>query len=122
MLFRSGGDNRTDFGMGFGIGFQHYFRTWRRIAPYIGAKLHLSYVDPSGDKNYLVQVGIGPAIGIEYFIADRVSLSMEYNFFFAVQFEGDNARAGTTGAVGGTGVGLFSTLWMGGQMALTFYF
>jgi len=122
-----GGDNnRTDFGLGFGIGFQHYFRTWRRIAPYVGAKLHLSYFDPSGDKNYLVQVGIGPSLGIEYFIADRVSLSMEYNFFFSVQFEGDNAaaggRAGAPGAVGGTAVGLGTSLWMGGQMALTFYF
>lgn len=116
-----GGDASTDLGLSFTVGFQRYFRTWRRIAPYFGAKLSMSYVDPSGEKNYFVRIGIGPALGIEYFIADRVSLSMEYNVFLSFQIEGDNASR-AAGALGGTVVAFNTSLWMGGQMALTFYF
>ena len=116
-----GGDSSTDLGLSFTVGFQRYFRTWRRIAPYFGAKLSVAYVDPSGPSNYLVRIGVGPALGIEYFIADRVSLSMEYNVFLSFQVEGDSPR-GAPGTLGGTVVALNTSLWMGGQMALTFYF
>ena len=43
----AGTDNsQTDLGLSFTVGFQRYFRTWRRIAPYFGAKLSVAYVDP----------------------------------------------------------------------------
>ena len=96
---------------------QRYFRIWRRIAPYFGVKLHLHYVDPSGDKNYLVQFALGPTLGVEYFIGDRVSLTMEYAVLFGGNF-GDSA----TPLHPGTTISLQSIVSMGGSMALTFYF
>jgi hypothetical protein len=108
-----GGDAQTDLGLSFTVGVQRYFRTWRRIAPFWGVKLHLHYADPTGPSNYVVQLAVGPSLGIEYFIADRVSLSMEYLLFLGFQF---------AGGAGGTQVGFGTQLWMGGQMTLTFYF
>jgi hypothetical protein len=103
--------SETDFGISFSLGFQHYFRTWRRIAPYFGAKIHIHYIDPTGDKNWLVQFSLGPTLGIEYFIGDRVSLTMEY-----AMLVGANFRDGQTTA------GLQSIISMGGSMGLAFYF
>lgn len=110
-LSPSGGDSQNDLGLSFSVGFIRYFRIWRRIAPYFGAKLHIHYVDPTGGQNYLVQFALGPQLGIEYFIADRVSLNMEYSLLFGLNSE-DNQ----------TSIGLQTIVSMGGQMGLNFYF
>jgi hypothetical protein len=106
-----GGNSQNDLGVSFSVGFQRYFRVWRRIAPYFGAKFHMHYVDPSGDRNYLVQIALGPTLGIEYFIGDRVSLQMEYVLLLGVNI---------TDPV--TQIGLQTSLSYGGQMGLNFYF
>jgi hypothetical protein len=107
----SSGGSETDVGLSASVGFQRYFRIWRRIAPFFGAKLHIHYVDPTGDQNYLVQFAVGPVLGIEYFIGDRVSLAMQYELMIGVNVQ-DSA----------TTVGLQSIVAMGGSMALSFYF
>jgi hypothetical protein len=108
---QEGADAQNDIGVSLSIGLQRYFRIWRRIAPYFGAKLHIHYVDPTGDANYLVQFAIGPTLGIEYFIGDRVSLTMEYALLIGLNAEDRR-----------TTIGLQSIVSMGGQMGLTFYF
>jgi hypothetical protein len=105
------GGSETDLGLSASVGFQRYFRIWRRIAPYFGAKFHLHYLDRTGDANYLVQIALGPLLGIEYFIGDRVSLAMQYELMIGVNVQ-DRA----------TTVGLQSLIAMGGSMALSFYF
>lgn len=108
---QEGQDAQFDTGLSFSVGFQRYFRTWRRIAPYFGVKMHFHYVDPTGASNYLVQLAFGPTLGVEYFIADRVSLGLEYALLIGMNFEDRK-----------TTVGLQTVMSMGGQMALTFYF
>ncbi len=87
------------------------FRVWRRIAPYFGGFLHTHYIDAAGPDNWLVNVSVGPILGIEYYLGDRVSLYGQ-------------------GVVGiGPNIGKSSIQWVaraalaaGGQLGLTFYF
>lgn len=87
------------------------FRVWRRIAPYFGGFLHTHYVDAAGPNNWLVNVSVGPILGIEYYLGDRVSLYGQ-------------------GIVGvGPSFSKYSVQWVartaiaaGGQLGLTFYF
>lgn len=101
----------NDFGLSFTMGFQRYFRVWRRIAPFFGAKLHLDYTEPTGSANYTVRIALGPSLGMEYFIADRVSLQLEYNLLLVFAIT-DPATA----------VGLQTIVAQGGLMGLNFYF
>jgi hypothetical protein len=87
------------------------FRVWRRIAPYYGAFIHTHYIDARGPDNWLVNLTIGPILGIEYFIADRVSLYGQGIFGFGPEF--------TKGKVDFTAR---ATMAAGGQLGLTFYF
>lgn len=87
------------------------FRVWRRIAPYFGAFLHSHYIHPPGAGNYLVNVSVGPILGIEYFIADRVSLYGQG----IMQIGPDFTRAGVS-------VVVRTAFAAGGQLGLTFYF
>lgn len=106
----------TDFGLSFTVGIQHYFSKWRRIAPFVGAKLHLHYLDPTGPTNYLIQTAVGPTLGIEYFVADMVSLTMESTLFIGINYLAVPTESKTVQ------VGIQSLISFGGLMGLTFYF
>lgn len=103
--------SNTDIGLSFTGGVLKSFRVWRRIAPYFGGTFHFSYLDPNGDNNWVIGLSIGPVLGIEYYIADRVSLLAQATFQFGV---------GITDPQAAIGVG--STISGGGQLGLVFYF
>ena len=84
---------------------------WRRIAPYFGGLFHFSYLDPSGDNNWIIGLSIGPVLGIEYYIADRVSLLAQGTFQFGFSLTDPQAAIGLGSAISG-----------GGQLGLVFYF
>ncbi|HRI54032.1 MAG TPA: hypothetical protein PLW65_28025 [Pseudomonadota bacterium] len=101
----------TDVGLSFTGGVLKSFRVWRRIAPYFGGLFHFSYLDPSGDNNWIIGLSIGPVLGIEYYIADRVSLLAQGTFQFGVSLTDPQAAIGLGSAISG-----------GGQLGLVFYF
>ncbi len=110
------GDSRTDFGLSASVGILKQFRVWRRIAPYFGGMFHLHYLDPSTPPNapntdYQVQIALGPVLGVEYFIADRVSLYMQGQLLLGLSF---------TDAVIETQ--FLTNLLAGGQLGLAVYF
>lgn len=104
------GDNATDVGLDIGGGWEYHFRIWRRISPFVGVTFGIGFTNPTGDDNTTIGLGFGPIAGVEYFVADRVSLTAQY--ILSVQFEvvPDSFTAVQ-----------FSTL-AGGAMNLTFYF
>ncbi len=110
-----GNDSQTDFGLDIGVGVEYHFRIWHRISPFIGGSLGFGISDPTGDSNMVIGIGIGPNLGVEYYVADRVSLAAQYLLVF--QFE-NGQPPGSTGKL--TTVQL-STL-SGGAMNLNFYF
>lgn len=65
---------RTSAGVSGSIAVVRGFRVWRRIAPYAGGFVHSHYIDAAGPGNWIVNVNVGPILGVEYFIADRVGL------------------------------------------------
>lgn len=87
------------------------FRVWRRIAPYAGAFLHTHFIDSRGPGNWLFNVTVGPILGIEYYLADRVSLYGQG--IFGV---GPSIGKGTVDFVAR------AAMAAGGQLGLTFYF
>lgn len=87
------------------------FRVWRRIAPYFGAFLHTHYVDARGPDNWLFNVSVGPILGIEYYLADRVSLYGQG--IFAI---GPDITKGRVDFLAR------AAMAAGGQLGLTFYF
>lgn len=105
------GDTQNDVGLSVSYGFLHWFRTWRRIAPYAAGRMRVSYAEPTGTGNWNVQVGLGPALGIEYFVGHRVSLSMQ-----------GEAQLGFSVFPGLVQTQLATRLEAGGQMGLNFYF
>ncbi|NOZ85493.1 MAG: porin family protein [Deltaproteobacteria bacterium] len=89
------GDAGTNnFGMALSGGLEYHFRVWHRISPYIGAKAQLDYLDPTGDDNWEFGINLGPSLGVEYYIADRLSLSAEYNFLMDLRFSDAKAVGG----------------------------
>jgi hypothetical protein len=100
--------------MALGGGFEYHFRIWRRISPFLGASLGLYFEDPSGENNLRFGVDLGPNLGVEYYIADRLSLSAQY--LLAIQIL--NAQSGQD--ISNTSF-IFRTL-AGGAMNLTYYF
>jgi hypothetical protein len=105
------GDSQNDVGLAASVGAQRYFRVWRRIAPYVGGRFRLDYTEPNGRANWQVGFGFGPVLGIEYFVGDRVSLSLQGEALVGI-----NARSGLLQ------VDVATRLDAGGQMGLTFYF
>ncbi|MBL9103521.1 MAG: hypothetical protein JNL82_21420 [Myxococcales bacterium] len=101
----------TAAGISASVAILKGFRVWRRIAPYFGAFLHTHYVHPPGPGNYLVNISVGPILGIEYFIADRVSLYGQG----VVPIGPDITRSGVS-------VTARTAVAAGGQLGLTFYF
>lgn len=100
-----------DVGLAASVGLLRSFKVWRRIAPYVGGKVHVHYLDPTGDKNWLVNFSLGPVLGIEYYVADRVSLLLQSQIGVGI-----NVLSGTAQIEAGT------SLAAGGQMGLVFYF
>ena len=105
------GSSQNDAGLSASFGLLKPFRVWRRISPYAGGMFHFHYLDPTGANNWLVNVSIGPVIGTEFYVGDRVSL------LFQGQFDvGINAFDGLTQVHAST------SLAAGGQTGLVFYF
>jgi len=105
------GGSQNDAGLAATVGVLVPFRVWRRISPYAGGQFHLHYLDPTGDNNWLVNVALGPVLGIEFYIAHRVSLL----------FQGQ-ALVGINIFDGLTQVAAATSIMAGGQTGLIFYF
>jgi hypothetical protein len=111
----------TDVGLDLGAGFEYHFRIRKRISPFVGATVGFTYTNPSGKSNDVYGVGFGPTFGVEYYLADRVSLTAQYLVTFQVAYE--KASASVAGATVTSSVTsyAFQTL-AGGAMNLTYYF
>ena len=116
------GDPSNNFSMDLGAGLEYHFRIWRRLSPFFGAMLKLGFYDPTGEDNLAVRFHVGPTIGIEYYIADRVSLSAAYMLMISVVA----SAVGTDNTVLDfdmkTDSGFDVAASSGGEMTLTFYF
>jgi hypothetical protein len=108
----SQGDSATNWGIGLGAGVEYHFRIWRRISPFFGGLFGLDMEDPTGESNLYFGVGLGPTLGVEYYIGDRLALTAMYMFMIQIMFQ-DGATSNTT-------FGL-STL-AGGALNITYYF
>jgi len=106
-----GSSAQNDLGIAGSVGAQRYFRVWRRIAPYAGGRFHLHYLDPTGTDNWLVNIAVGPTLGIEYFVGDRVALTLEGDALVGI-----NVFDALLQVDWGT------SLAAGGQTGLVFYF
>jgi hypothetical protein len=87
------------------------FRVWRRIAPYFGGFFHAHYIDAPGPDNWLVNLSVGPILGIEYYVADRVSLYGQGIISIGPDITRQSVQM----------VARFA-MAAGGQLGLTFYF
>ena len=105
------GAKQNDAGLAASVGVLVPFRVWRRIVPYAGPQLHLHYLDPTGDNNWLVNFSIGPVLGTEVYVHDRISL-----LFQGVLTLGINVFDGLTQVSAAT------ALSAGGNTGLVFYF
>lgn len=106
-----GAGKQNDAGLAATVGVLVPFRVWRRISPYAGGQFHLHYLDPTGNNNWLVNVSLGPVLGIEVYVHDRISLL----------FQG-MATLGINVFDGLTQVSAATALMAGGNSGLVFYF
>ena len=105
-----GGDSSGDIGFLLGGGLEYHFRIWRRISPYVGFGFGLGYSNPAGDDNGRFGVGMGPILGVEYYVFDHVSLQASYMMNLQIERSfGDETNT------------LLATQ-AGGALNLTFYF
>ncbi len=120
----SGAGTTADFGISMSGGVLKGFRVWRRIAPYFGGAVHLQYTNDSAANNYLFNLSLGPLLGIEFFIADRVSLFMQGLFAVGLDFSNGSPLVSPLppGTVQTTTFTMQTVISGGGQMGLTFYF
>ncbi|MEX1363865.1 MAG: hypothetical protein AB1Z98_12105, partial [Nannocystaceae bacterium] len=79
--------------------------------PEFVAKDPYPHAEPEGRANWNVSVGLGPVLGIEYFVGHRVSLSLQGDA--QLRFGIFRGLVQTELATG---------IDAGGQMGLTFYF
>lgn len=110
------GDSSTDFGISGTVGVMKTFRVWRRIVPQFGGSFHFHYLDPATpamapNNDWQVNISLGPVIGVEYYIADRLSLLAQGTFQFGIGITDPVAQIGLATAITG-----------GGQLGLNFYF
>lgn len=101
----------TTAGISGSLAFLKGFRVWRRIAPYWGAFIHAHYLYGPGAGNWLVNIAVGPILGIEYFLADRVSLYGQGIFGIGPDITKKTISVSASTAIAA-----------GGQLGLTFYF
>jgi hypothetical protein len=107
-------NDATNWGMALGGGIEYHFRIWRRISPFIGGLLGLSFEDPTGENNLKFGIDLGPNVGVEYYVGDRLSLTAQYLLAIQLGHENKGPEASQTSFV-------FRTL-AGGAMILTYYF
>jgi hypothetical protein len=119
-----GAGTTTDFGISASVAVLKGFRVWRWIAPYFGGAFHLQYTQPGGTSQYDVNLSLGPLLGIEFFIADRVSLFMQGVLLIGLDFANANATVppAAPNYVQTTTFSMQTVISGGGQMGLTFYF
>jgi hypothetical protein len=104
-----------DVGLEAGGGLEYHFRIWRRISPFLGFTGGLAYLNPSGSDDWTIGFGFGPGLGVEYYIADRVSLTAQYMAVLQIASQKLGAAGGSLTQV------VFQTL-AGGALNLTCYF
>ncbi len=109
----SEGDSSSNWAMDLGAGMEYHFRMWRRFSPFMGGSLRFSFSDKTGEDNMYFAMALGPKLGIEYYIADRLSLSAAYMFMLQIAHQ-DHASVSTT-------TFQMSTL-SGGSLTITGYF
>jgi hypothetical protein len=117
----SSGSSRTDWGLDIGSGFEYHFRIWRRLSPFIGLDLGLGFSDPTGDSNLSVGVGLGPSMGVELYIMDRVSLAALYKLVFQITYQETSTSTGM-GTSSGSSTGVSFQTEAGGALLLNYYF
>ncbi len=105
------GDSQNDVGLATSYGIQRWFKVRKRIAPFVGGRLRLNYAEPDGRANWQVGVGFGPMMGIEYFVGNRLSLTMQ-----------GEAQLGFNVFRGLLQVQAATMITAGGQTGLAFYF
>jgi len=105
-------DSSGTWGIDLGAGLEYHFRIWRRISPFIGGAFGINVADPSGSTNAHVGIGLGPVMGIEYYIGDRLSLTAQYMFVIGIEYQ-DAPDAVTSFS--------FQTR-AGGALNITYYF
>jgi opacity protein-like surface antigen len=81
------GGTSTNFGVDLGVGLEYHFRIWRRISPFFGGGLGFDVEKPSGENNARFGFGLGPVLGVEYYIADRLSLMAQYMFIIQIAYQ-----------------------------------
>ena len=108
----------NSFGVAISAAVEYHFKVWKRISPYFGARVQLDYLEPAGDDNWEFGLALGPAIGVEYYIADRVSLSAEYNLMIDNRFSDGAAKGGDVNTDFNFATGVTNA----GGVYLTFYF
>lgn len=106
-------DATTDWGIDLGVGFEYHFRIWRRISPFVGAGVGFDLQDQTGADNIRFGMGIGPSLGVEYYLGDRLSLSAVYLFTIQLVYQDSPLASTTTFGI--------ATL-AGGAVTLTYYF
>ena len=111
----SGSEASSDWGIEMGVALEYHFRIWRRISPFVGGSFGLDFQDPSNDDNSRFGMGLGPIAGIEYYIADRVSLTAMYMFLIQIALQDAPIPGADTTIFG------ISTL-AGGALNITYYF
>jgi len=111
-------DDDRSWGLEMGSGIEYHFRIWRRISPFIAFNLGLGVSEPNGASNRAFGIGFGPAMGVEYYIADRVSLTVQY--MMALQIEIQQTPSGMGDTEKWQTV-QFSTI-AGGAVNITYYF
>jgi hypothetical protein len=107
------GDSATNWGIDLGAGFEYHFRIWRRISPFLGVSLGINMEDPTMEDNLRFGFGVGPSLGVEYYIADRLSVTAMYMFVIQLNYQDDPANSVTTFSM--------QTL-AGGALNITYYF
>jgi hypothetical protein len=120
-------DGTTGFSMDFGAGVEYHFRIWRRLSPFFGAILKLGFYDKTSDsdaEDLSIRFHVGPTIGMEYYIADRVSLAVAYMLMITLYADTVNADSTTINFDMSTksGLDVAAAAESGGYMTLCFYF
>ena len=115
------GESATNWSLEFGAGVEYHFRIWRRISPFVGGQIKFGFSDNADvpklkeQEKLFFGLSFGPSFGIEYYIADRLSLTAAYLFLFQIGHQDHDSDK-----VAKTTFGM-STL-SGGSLTVTAYF
>jgi len=124
-------DSETGFSMDFGVGFEYHFRIWRRLSPFFGATMKLGFYDPKSNdadekvEDLSIRFHMGPVLGVEYYIADRVSIAVAYMLMITLYADTVNKEDGTKTTFDfstKSGLDVAAAADSGGQLTVTFYF